>query len=62
MLDSYALTIGELFLPKVYNLTVTDLLPRGNTKTRFFQLIFGLHCYKNGIPKIVGILQGKIVN
>ena len=62
MLDNYEITRAETFLPNVYKLTVTDLLPRGNTKTRFFQLILGLHCYKKGIPNMVGILQGKIVN
>ena len=43
MLDNYEITDAEIFLPNVYSLTVTDLLPRGNTKTRFFQFILGLH-------------------
>ena len=43
MLDKHALTFEELFLPKVYNLIVTDLLPRGRVNKRFFQLILGLH-------------------
>ena len=43
MLDNYELPDEEFFLPKVYILIVTDRLPRGNTKTRFFQFIFGLH-------------------
>jgi hypothetical protein len=43
MLDKHALTFEEEFLPKAYNLIVTDLLPRGRVNKRFFQLILGLH-------------------
>ena len=43
MFDNYELPDEEVFLPKVYILIVTDRLPRGKTKTRFFQFIFGLH-------------------
>lgn len=59
---TYELTYSELFREKVYILIVTARLPRDKIIKRFFQLIFGLHYCKKGIPKIEGIGQGKIEN
>ena len=38
LLNYYALTQGETFLPNAYILIVTDLEPRGNNNSRFFPI------------------------